>query len=213
MGETGPVTIIDIPSWKLYFFTKLPRPIKQGRLAPSDNILNGKVSIWNGNITRLKLDAIVNATNAQLKGNPKGSVGSAIHNEAGPRLLAYLEQIGGCETGKAIITPGFNLFANYVIHTTSPTNSDEESLAQCYRSCLNILVEMGLRTIAFPCIATGACGYPQAEAAHIAIRETWKFLSVNHHKVDRIVFCTYLPEDTFTYDALMQLYFPVENLI
>jgi O-acetyl-ADP-ribose deacetylase (regulator of RNase III) len=132
----------------------------------------GRVRIEQGDITRLAVDAIVNAANAALM--PGGGVCGAIHRAAGPGLAAECERIGGCPTGEARLTGGYDLPARHVIHTVGPVwhggRDDEDALlARCYRSSLELAAAHGLRSVAFPAISTGIYGFPVERAAHIAI--------------------------------------------
>src|SRR4029450_13175825 len=136
--------------------------------------------IIQGDITKLDVDAIVNAANTTLLGG--GGVDGGIHRGAGPGLLAECRTLGGCRAGAAKITRGFRLSARFVIHTVGPVwrggeRHEPEILANCYRSALQLAVENGLKTIAFPAISCGAYGYPIPEAAQIAVKTTRDFLA------------------------------------
>lgn len=131
---------------------------------------DGVVEVVMGDITHEWVDAIVNAANASLLGG--GGVDGAIHRAAGPELLEACKAIGGCPTGEARITPGFNLPSRYVVHTVGPVwhggdRGEEELLARCYRNSMRLAAENGATSIAFPSISTGAYGFPVELAAHI----------------------------------------------
>jgi len=133
-----------------------------------------KIEIWEGDLTRLAADALVNAANSSLLGG--GGVDGAIHRAAGPELLAACRRLGGCPTGEARLTPGFRLPARYVIHTAGPVwqgggHGEAQLLAACYRNSLTLAERHGLASIAFPAISCGIYGYPAEQAAAIAVAE------------------------------------------
>jgi len=150
--------------------------------------MQNRIEVVQADITTLPVDAIVNAANTSLLGG--GGVDGAIHRAAGPRLLEATRQIGGCPTGEARITPGFDLPATWVIHTVGPvwqggSAGEDELLASCYRNSLALASSVGAKTIAFPAISTGAYGFPMDRAARIATREITSYLAT-HPEIDRI---------------------------
>lgn len=154
-------------------------------------------------ITTLEVDAIVNAANESLLGG--GGVDGAIHHTAGSELLEYCRGLGGCPTGEAKITPGFNLPAKYVIHTLGPvyhggTRGEPVLLANCYRNSLQLAKENSIKTIAFPGISTGVYGYPKEEAATIAVTVCREF----ENDFDEIIFCCFSEVDKERYEGLLK---------
>lgn len=165
-----------------------------------------RVELINGDITSLDVDAIVNAANNSLLGG--GGVDGAIHDAAGPGLLAECEKLNGCETGKAKITGGYNLRAKHIIHTVGPIwyggyRDEHETLAACYQSSLTLAKENKIKTIAFPGISTGIYGFPKDLAALIAVNETRRFLAKNKYP-EKVVFVTFGEDNYETYRKLLE---------
>ncbi|ALS99593.1 O-acetyl-ADP-ribose deacetylase [Lacimicrobium alkaliphilum] len=165
--------------------------------------MSGKITLLQGDITELKVDAIVNAAKNSLLGG--GGVDGAIHRAAGPKLLEYCRTLNGCETGQAKITPGFDLPAAYVIHTVGPIwhggdQGEADLLASCYRESLKLAAEQGLKSVAFPAISCGVYGYPVQQACEIAINATSQFLSKDS-SIRKVIFCAF---DKPVHQALMQ---------
>ncbi|WP_019624347.1 O-acetyl-ADP-ribose deacetylase [Thioalkalivibrio thiocyanoxidans] len=156
------------------------------------------ISVVQGDITTLEVDAIVNAANESLLGG--GGVDGAIHRAAGPELLEATRAIGGCPTGEARITPGFRLPAEYVIHTVGPVwqggqAGEDRLLASCYRSSLELAIEYGLREVAFPLISTGVYRFPKDRAADIALEQ----LREREDRFRRLLVCAFSAADADVY--------------
>lgn len=165
----------------------------------------GKISLVKGDITKLKVDAIVNAANKSLLGG--GGVDGAIHRAAGKELLEECRRLNGCETGDAKLTKGYNLPASFVIHTVGPVYNggkyqEAEKLASCYRRSLEIATENDIKTISFPNISTGVYGYPKDEAAEIAIQTVKEFLQKNT-VIEEVIFCVFDDENLNLYNRLL----------
>lgn len=167
-----------------------------------EKAIRDKLEIIQGDITRLKTDAIVNAANSSLLGG--GGVDGAIHRAAGPALLEECRKIGGCPTGEARITEGYSLSAKYVIHTVGPIyrgrSEDPILLASCYRNSLQLADENGVSTIAFPAISCGVYGYPLHEASEIALGTVCDVLKEDT-SVGKVIFILFSSENYDIYQA------------
>ncbi|MFH1894532.1 MAG: O-acetyl-ADP-ribose deacetylase [Patescibacteria group bacterium] len=166
--------------------------------------MGGNIKIIKGDITEIQVDAIVNAATRTLLGG--GGIDGAIHKAAGRGLYSECKTLGGCETGEAKITKGYNLPAKYVIHTVGPVwqggiNNEDKKLASCYQSVLKMAVENNIGSIAFPSISTGRYGFPIKEAAKIALGETRNFLETND-TIKEVIFVLFSEEDLKIYQNL-----------
>ncbi len=166
---------------------------------------SNKIEILKGDITKLKVDAIVNAANTSLLGG--GGVDGAIHRAAGPQLLDYNRKLGGCKMGEAKITPGFKLLTKFIIHTVGPVwnggkNDEDDLLTNCYHNSLKLAVENGIKIIAFPAISTGVYRFPLERATKIAVNETNKFLK-KYKQIEKVIFVCF---DDETYQVYKQTF-------
>ena len=163
--------------------------------------LRGRVEVYQGDITVLAMDAIVNAANTTLLGG--GGVDGAIHRAAGPELLAACRPLGGCPTGQAKITRGFRLPATFVIHTVGPVwqggaAGEAALLASCYRESLKLALQHELARLAFPSISTGVFGFPLQQAAQIAVTEVKQFLEA-HAQMEKVIHVCFGESDERVY--------------
>ncbi|KAM7535872.1 hypothetical protein Aperf_G00000100841 [Anoplocephala perfoliata] len=168
--------------------------------APYEGRMLQRLSYITGDITKLAIDAIANAANSSLRGG--GGVDGAIHRAAGRELLNECRTLGGCPTGSAKITKGYNLPAKYVIHCVGPSDGNANDLRSCYETALKLCTENGIRSIAFPCISTGIYGFQNGPAAEIALNTTWDYLE-KHSDIERVIFCCFLLEDYIIYQKLL----------
>ncbi|HJF84807.1 MAG TPA: protein-ADP-ribose hydrolase [Megamonas hypermegale] len=199
----------------------LQNEIKSKGITDADDLkpLNGKLCLWQGDITTLKIDAIVNAANSQLTGcyyPCHGCIDNAIHTFAGVQLrnkcAEIMQKQGFPEpTGQAKITPAYNLPSRYILHTVGPiirgklTAHDCEMLASCYRSCLELANAYGLQSIAFCCISTGEFHFPRRQAAEIAVKTVQDFL-FQSVSVQKVVFNVFTDEDRKIYEKIISMY-------
>lgn len=211
------IPVAEIPTLSLLY--KLHKLVPASAVdAGATSRYNDKISLIRADICKLETDAIVNAANSSLMAG--GGVCGAIHAVAGPELEEECERIGGCETGDAVITSGYNLPAKKVLHavgpiySTSPSKREHQAkqLAACYTRCLDLAVENGCHSVAFSCISTGIYGYPSAEAAATAMKAVKGWLEgAGAEKVqamERVVFCCFLEKDEDCYHMIIPKFFP-----
>ncbi|MDW5267887.1 MULTISPECIES: O-acetyl-ADP-ribose deacetylase [Acidobacteriaceae] len=165
-----------------------------------------RFEVFRGDITKLQVDAIVNAANSSLPGG--GGVDGAIHRAAGKELLCACEKLGGCPTGSAKATPGFNLPAKWVFHAVGPvwsggTHNEPELLAGCYRRCMELAREHEAKSIAFPAISTGIYHFPRQQAAEIAVRAVREHIQASG--LDQVIFCCFDEPTAQIYEKVLAM--------
>ncbi|OAA33611.1 Appr-1-p processing [Moelleriella libera RCEF 2490] len=198
-------TLGDIPTIaQLYLSSALHKPASSLTSFPPSPSINSKVGLIRGDITKLKVDAIVNAANGSLLGG--GGVDGAIHRAAGPSLKSECRTLGGCPTGSSKATAGYELPAKHVIHTVGPIydthdpSQSERDLKSCYNTSLKLAAQNGYRTVAFSGISTGVYGYPSKGAAEVACKAVRKFLDHDDGSLERVIFVTFEQKDVDAYD-------------
>jgi O-acetyl-ADP-ribose deacetylase (regulator of RNase III) len=200
------VPLDEIPTLTLLYNLKKIEPTAGSSPEYTPNAAyNDRISVIRQDITTLAVDSIVNAANTSLLGG--GGVDGAIHRAAGPELLDECGTLGGCETGSAKITDGYELPADKIIHAVGPIywnkNKDEAArlLAGCYKTSLQLAVDNGCKSIAFSALSTGVYGYPSGEASLVALETVRKFFEENEKadELDRVIFCNFLQKDEDAY--------------
>lgn len=165
-----------------------------------------KINLFQGDITRIKVDAIVNASDETLSGG--GGVDLAIHNAAGKDLKLELDKLGRCGTGEVVFTKGYNLPSKFIIHTVGPVFSNNENdpvlLANCYKNSLGICKSNNVKSIAFPAISTGVFGYPKEEASKIALETVKKFIEEFPEDLDEVFFVVFDEENYKIYKSIIE---------
>ena len=204
------VSLAAIPPWSVDCTTV----IQEIELMNVDNVINSKVSLHQGDITKLEVDVIVNAANESLLGG--GGVDKAIHKAAGADLKEFCKGIPEkypdvrCMTGECIVTDGFELPSKFIFHAVAPRDNDCRKLQRCYESCLSNIAANQIKSIAFCCLGTGIFNFDQTKAAEIALATIRSWLEDKSYDIDRIILCTFTDEDFQIYKELMaSKYFPV----
>ncbi|TQV90680.1 hypothetical protein V2A60_006892 [Cordyceps javanica] len=200
------VPLEQIPSLaSLYRSGELAANPSRAPAAAASASANERAALIRGDITRLRVDAVVNAANETLLGG--GGVDGAIHAAAGRGLLNECRALGGCPTGEARITGGHRLPARHVIHTVGPVYAgaaaSEPSLRSCYRASLELAARAGLRSVALSGISTGVYGYPSVDAAVVACRTVREYLDEHDGPLEKVVFVTFLQKDVDAYNAVL----------
>ncbi|KAF9902365.1 O-acetyl-ADP-ribose deacetylase macrod1 [Linnemannia zychae] len=204
-------------------YHQYPKPSQDDLSAAPNTNWNERISMWKGDITRLEIDAIVNAANESLLGG--GGVDGAIHRAAGKELLEECRKLRGCQTGsdnhspicchqEAKSTRAYNLPSKRVIHTVGPIGEIPAKLKGCYNSVLEIVKDEQLKSVAFCCVSTGIYGYDNKRAADVALGTVRDWMDNNPkeaREIERIVFCVFLDKDVQIYETLLPRYFPKDE--
>ncbi|RDX57033.1 A1pp-domain-containing protein [Lentinus brumalis] len=211
------VALAKIPTIRELYKAGVLKAVDAAKHAPNPALLD-RVSLYQGDITRLEVDSIVNAANRSLLGGSPPLFDGAIHAAAGPSLLEECRTLDGCDTGDAKITKGYDLPSRHIIHTVGPVYSSSKAeekaqqLASCYQTSLQLAVKNSLKHIAFPSISTGIYGYPVKDATHIALDVVRKFLdSEGGGKLERTIFVVWSDADKAVYESLIPYYFPPDS--
>jgi len=215
MPPSGLKGITSIPTLSQLYRTSALLASKKKDLPTPNAELNNKICTIKYDITKLEVDAIVNAANSRLLGG--GGVDGAIHRAAGPKLLAECRTLKGCSTGSAKITDAYDLPCKKVIHAVGPIYDDDETseplLRGCYRTSLQLAVENDCKSIAFSAISTGVYGYPSKEASVAALTEVKQFLEQpNGQKIDKVIFVNFMDKDVAAYNESMPSVLPFATL-
>jgi len=203
-----PASSVEV--WQQFGTVHLLPPSGVGRHPPSCNShFNSIVACWSGSLVGLRVDAIVNAANIALAGG--GGIDGAIHYGAGEKLYLECDLIGGCKTGNVAITRAYLLPSKFIIHACGPIGKRPKQLSTCYSNALDVAVKHNIRSIAFPCISTGAYHYPLESATNVALHTVrhWLETGDNSSKMDLIVFGCFLDKEMAAYKKWMQWYFPL----
>ncbi|KAJ4468741.1 hypothetical protein J3R30DRAFT_3553765 [Lentinula aciculospora] len=200
---------------ELYKSSILKAPtLNKAKFKPKPDLLD-RLSLFQGDITKLEVDSIVNAANKRLLGG--GGVDGAIHAAAGPELLEECRTLNGCDTGFSKITGAYRLPSKHIIHTVGPiysassVDSKAQQLASCYQTSIDLAIKNSLRHVAFPSISTGVYGYPIDDATHIALnvlRKHFELEGESTFKLNRVIFVVWSDKDKSVYESLIPEYFP-----
>ncbi|KAF9543246.1 O-acetyl-ADP-ribose deacetylase macrod1 [Mortierella hygrophila] len=208
----GITTLDDIPTLE-ECYGEYPKPNKDDHKKHAPNALWSKrISMWKGDITKLQIDAVVNAANESLLGG--GGIDGAIHRAAGRELLVECRTLRGCPTGEAKSTKAYRLPSKRIIHTVGPIGENSSKLTSCYNSVLEIVKDEKLKSVAFCCISTGIYGYDNRNAADVALKtvRAWMDSHPNEaREIERVVFCVFLDKDVQIYETLLPHYFPKDE--